>query len=165
MRPETLKPLVQLKQAATRLRAADEPELADAVEYVTTREGNTAVMRAIMQQLEIDGEIQPTLAVTMPEPVREEIKATAKAKGESLTAQANEALAAFLAGTYFPATRPRAAYGTAERRVNLNLRPNRELRIQADARGKEMESELGWAPRASNVIISWLWEKFCTIPL
>ncbi|WP_331756746.1 hypothetical protein [Streptomyces decoyicus] len=164
MRPETTRPLTQLKQVATHLRSTGEPELAEFVEYATTTAGNKALMRAIMQQREIDGEIQPTFMVTIPERVRTQIKTKAEKAGEDLTEQANEALTAFIDGEYLPTQPMRAAYGSNVKKKNLNLRPSRDLRAQADARGKELEAELGWAPRASHVITSWLWERYSTVP-
>ena len=163
LRPEDQKRVDELTAAAAHLRTTGAPQLADTVDFVLTPDGRSFINRLRVERLhqqEAEGAFDPNFAMQMPRPVRDEVKATAKALGGDLAVEARTALEQFLAGEFTPVRPKRATRNTFEDKVNLNIRVNKELRERADAHGKELAGTLGWEPRASHVIVNWLVRKF-----
>jgi hypothetical protein len=177
LRPEDQKRVEHLTEAAAHLRSTGREEWADTVDFMLTPDGRAFLNRLRVDRLrqeDAEGKYGYNLAIGMPLTVREEIKANvAKAARENpasdpkkqitLQNEATKALEAFLAGTYVPPKPQRAVRGSAEEKVNLNIRLDPdlpELRQRAEDHGADNASEFGWAPRASHVIFGWLAERF-----
>jgi hypothetical protein len=151
-----------LKQASAHLRETGAPkELAEVVDFVLTDEGANFVGRLRWKDA---AEENPNLALRLPEVLRDEIKAGAKAAGKTLTTQAVTALNAFLDGKFVPVNPKeepvfRAAGGP---QAMLNVRVNAELRKRVDEYGAKLKEDgvLDWAPLTSHVLKAWFVEKF-----
>jgi hypothetical protein len=148
------------KQAAEHLRTGGpaRPELADAVDFLLTDEGRKFIVRLGWQDT---AQRKPNLAMEIPVTLRDDIKEVAAAAGAKLEAEAEHALREFLAGRFTPAQPKKAPRGKTPAKANLNVRVDRELRRRADELGQRLlaEDELDWAPRASNVIVSWFTDR------
>ena len=169
LRPEDKKRVEHLTAAASHLRAEGKTEWADTVDFVMSPEGRLFVNRLRVDRLRqetAEGKYGQNLAIAMPAPVREEIKAAiaqaARSSDVKVTAstEAARALEAFLAGKFVPSMPKRAARGTAEKTVNLNVRLDPELRQRAEDYGADHAAQFGFAPRASHIISSWLVQRF-----
>ncbi|MGV9226368.1 hypothetical protein ACWDPF_27290 [Streptomyces albogriseolus] len=169
LRPEDHKRVEHLTAAASHLRAEGKTEWADTVDFVLSPEGRLFVNRLRVDRLRqetAEGKYGQNLAIAMPLPVREEIKAgiaqAARSSDVKVTAstEAARALEAFLAGEFVPEQPKRAARGTAEKTVNLNVRLDPDLRQRAEDFGADNAAEFGFAPRASHIISSWLVQRF-----
>jgi hypothetical protein len=150
-----------LKQASAHLRETGAPNLAEAVDFVMTDEGANFIGRLRWKAAEQEN---PNLALRMPLALRDEIKASAKAAGKTLTAQAVTALNAFLDGKFVPDNPKeegtfRAGGGP---QAMLNVRVNAELRKRADEYGAKLKEDgvLDWAPLTSHVLKAWFVQKF-----
>lgn len=157
----------KLTAAAARLREVDSPELAEAVEVVLAPTGWGRLRRSALEVSGSGVELDPNLPINMLESVRDEIKrnvaAAAKANpvaGISITVEAQRALEAFLAGEFVPDKPERSPRGTGQKKVNLNVRVNADLRKRAEDYGADNAAEFGWAPRASHIISSWLIARY-----
>lgn len=170
LRPEDKKRLEQLTQAAAHLRATGKTEWADTVDFVLTPEGRAFVNRLRVDRLrqeEATGKFGQNLALYMTRSLREEIKTSvARAQRETpgvkvtVSTEAGRALEAFLAGEFVPEKPQRAARGSGEEQVNLNVRVDPGLRERAENFGADNAAEFGWAPRASHIITAWLVGNF-----
>ncbi|WP_097865837.1 hypothetical protein [Streptomyces sp. rh34] len=163
LRPEDQKRVNDLTEAAQHLRTTGAPQLADSVDYVLSMDGLAFIGRLRLERMHTqaaEGDLDPNLPMAMPRPVRDQIKSTARQQGRDLTAEAHKALEEFCAGRFTPDRPVRAAHGSGEVKVNLNLRVNADLRARAEKHGKDVAAELGWAPRASHVITGWLIREF-----
>lgn len=174
LRPEDKKRVDQLTAAAKHLRTEGKDEWASAVEFVLTPEAGTFVNRLRVQRLRqeaAEGKFGQNLAIYTPAAVRDEVKERLakaqrenpdKSPGQKITAssEAKKALEAFLAREFVPEQPQRAVHGSGEKRVNLNVRVDPELRQRAEDFGADHAAEFGWAPRASHIILSWLTTRF-----
>lgn len=169
LRPEDHKRVEHLTATASHLRAEGKTEWADTVDFVLSPEGRLFVNRLRVDRLRqetVEGKYGQNLAIAMPAPVREEIKAAiaqaARSSDVKVTAstEAARALEAFLAGKFVPSMPKRAARGTAEKTVNLNVRLDPDLRQRAEDYGADHAAQFGFAPRASHIISSWLVQHF-----
>ncbi|MCX4571552.1 hypothetical protein OOK48_35110 [Streptomyces viridodiastaticus] len=185
LRPEDKKRVEQLKEAAAFLRDGGKEPQASAVEYLLSPEGTAFVNRLRIERLRqetAEGKYGQNLSIAMPFAVRKDIKTNvARAAAEaqrkekelaaaedrepkkvsvSIPAEAERALEAFLAGKFVPEKPKRAARGSAEKTVNLNVRVDPKLRQRAEDFGADHAAQFGFAPRASHVIASWLIQRF-----
>ncbi|MFG2540708.1 hypothetical protein ACGFU4_36260 [Streptomyces sp. NPDC048511] len=106
-----------LVAAAERLREVDSPQLAQAVDTVLT-------FSALQPY---DSQADPNLSIRLPKAARDRIVAGAKRDRVSVQAVVNEAFQEFLDGKFSPKATVRERKGTAAEKVNLNVRPERDL--------------------------------------
>ena len=144
----------QLTEAAAVLRSGH-PELADAVDTVLGPNGWGALRRT-----DPASAAPGNLAIRVPPKFRDELqKRIAKdSDGRSeISKEANEGLRKFLAGKFVP-PKPSRHTGT----VNLNVRPDPELRrqVEAGSGGRDNKDVWGWDLRAAHVIVAWLAHKY-----
>lgn len=144
----------QLTEAAAVLRSDGHTELAGAVDTVLGPNG-----WGLLRRTDPSSAAPGNLAIRVPPKFRDELqKRIAKdSDGRSeISKEANEGLRKFLDGKFVP---PEPARHTGT--VNLNVRPDEELRRQVDAAGgKDNKAEWGWDLRASHVIVAWLAHKY-----
>lgn len=102
------------------------------------------------------------LAIYMDIDVRERLKAAAQAAGDSLGADVSEGFRAFVEGTWTPTEPKRATRnsGATATKVNLNIRPDDELRRQARDRAEVVSAELGWKVTEARLAAAWLIETY-----
>lgn len=136
-----------LTAAAKKLHADGEPDLAGFVEYALTDQYFFAIR---------DANSAGNLAISSTERIRDFFQQKSKAAGRTLTKDADTALREFSEGRFVPRKPTKAQYGTAKDVKNINVRPDAELRAQAEARCKELAEELGWKPAITNVIKQYL---------
>lgn len=163
-RSEDERRVAELQQAAAYLRESGAPAgLADTVDFVLTDEGRKFIGRVSWKKSD---QVNPNLAIYMPEQLRNDIKAAAAVAGASLEGEADKALKEFIEGRFTPGQTAREPRGEATKKVNLNVRVNAELRREAENLANDLlaQDEMTWAPKASNIIASWfvdrLEEKF-----
>jgi hypothetical protein len=158
-RSEDQKRVEELQQASAFLREHGAPaQLADAVDFVLTEEGRKFIGRLHWKKTD---QANPNLAMEIPETLRNDIKAAAAVAGANLEAEAQRALEEFLAGRFTPAQSAREARGEAPKKVNLNVRVNAELRRRAEVMANDLlaQDEMTWAPKVSNIIVSWFVDR------
>ncbi|MFI7096806.1 hypothetical protein [Streptomyces lydicus] len=129
-------------------------ELADAVAWTLTDE---YIAAAVYRQHNVKN---PTLPIASTETERTHLKNAAAAAGNTLTADAEEAFRAFLAGTFTPTKPQRKGWGTSEPQKNINVRPDKELHAAAKAHGEALADELGWKPTPASIVIQHLRRKY-----
>lgn len=143
----------QLTEAAATLRAANRPDLADAVDYVLTPDGWGFVNRLMWGRKE-------SATGNMPIRVDPSVRDHLKASSANLTGDVNEGFEKFLAGEWVPDKPEPAGPGSAVK-VVLNVRPDEALSTQVKERCEQLRSdgELGWKPYASTVALAYLVHK------
>lgn len=147
----------QLVQAAHVLREQGRPELAEAVDYTLSPSGAGMLRRLLAD--ERGGTLNKNLPVSMQRHQRDHIKQSAAAAGDDLTTVVEEGLRAFIDGRFRPARPKRGAAGSGAR-VNLNMRPDEELRSLAARTAEAVKGQLGWEPPLSSLVLLWLLEKY-----
>ncbi|WP_330479887.1 hypothetical protein OG301_39440 (plasmid) [Streptomyces platensis] len=146
-----------LAQASEKLKAMNEESLAEGVAYALT---DNYVDAAIYHRREKDRK-STNLNIGFTKAIREHLHAAAEAGDTNLSAVANEALRAFLDGTFTPQRAERAAYGSVtDEAANINVRLDKDLSAQARRRCKALADELGWTPNLTQVIKQYLLLKF-----
>nr|WSX25620.1 hypothetical protein OG690_38020 [Streptomyces tubercidicus] len=146
-----------LAQASEKLKALNEEQLADAVDYALTDNYADA---AIYHRREKTRKT-PNTGIGSTKAIREHLHAAAAAADTNLNAIANEALHAFLDGTFTPQRAERAAYGSVtDEAANINVRLDKDLSAQARKRCQALADELGWKPNITQVIKQYLLMKF-----
>ncbi|MGY5127388.1 hypothetical protein [Streptomyces nigrescens] len=146
-----------LAAASEKLKALNEEQLADAVAYALTDNYADA---AIYHRRE-KGRKTANMPITTYDTLRAHLQQAAKEDGVTLSALANEALRDFLNGKFTPSRPRRAAYGSQlGASVNINVRPDSELRAKADERCKQLAEDLDWKPSTSQVIKQYLIAKY-----
>lgn len=146
-----------LIEAARVLRDHGRDQLADSVDHVLSPQGWGMLGR--LRADDKGGSLPDNLPIGMQRAVKEHIKAAAAAAGDDLTGVVEEGLTAFVDGTFRPGKPRRGAFGSGDR-VNLNLRPNAEVRARAEAVAEELAEELGWKPAVSTLALLWLLERY-----
>ena len=139
----------QLTEAAAVLRSGH-PELAGAVDTILEPNGWGLLRRGG----------PGNLAIRVPPKFRDELykRLPKDSDGRSeISKEANEGLEAFLANKFVP-PKPSRHTGT----VNLNVRPDPELRrqVEAGSGGRDNKDVWGWDLRAAHVIVAWLAHKY-----
>ncbi|MFD9721035.1 hypothetical protein [Streptomyces sp. NPDC059076] len=161
LRPDDEKHRNNLLTASTRLRDTGHEELADSVDYVLSPEGAAFIGRLRLDRLGSDPNTGSTLPIRLPKAERDQIKARAKAAGESLSQEAEKGLRAFIDGRFVPQPKPRARRnsGALSSAVVLNVRTDAGLNEQADTKAKEMQ-EAGTRISLSAVVYDWLCQQY-----
>ena len=144
----------QLTEAAAVLRGDGHAELAGAVDFALSSQGWGVLRRTDPENAGPDN-----LGIRVTKEFRDELYKRLP-KGDdgrsAISKEANEGLQKFLDGEFVP-PQPERNSGT----VNLNVRPDEELRRLVDAAGgKDNKPEWGWDLRASHVIVAWLAHKY-----
>lgn len=148
----------QLVEAAFKLRRIGESELADVVDFVLTPKGWTWLGR--LRSADGGVELNPNLPIRMEDSARAYIKAAAEAAGDRLADVVEECLLAFIEGRFIPTQTPRNVYGAKKKMSNLNVRPNKALRSQAEARCEDLTAELGWRVSVSPMLVQWFLQRY-----
>lgn len=141
----TLRP--RLAAAATKLRAINEPDLADAIDDVLAPNGWGRLRRSDPTTSDT---LDRNMAMSMPIEWREQIKDRAKAKGHQLADIVNEGLQKYLDGSFVPTLLERSRRGAAPEKGNLNVRAKDALREAV----QQQEDSPGAAAVAASYLMS-----------
>lgn len=158
-----LKTKRQVQEAVAYLRTADRPEHADAVDHLLTPAGWSMLgrLRAAEGAAETDTPLPIRLAKTDKDRIKAaQEKAAEQEASDSLTADVEEGLEAFVAGDFSPQPAARSAYGAGEEKVNLNVRVSAELKARVEQAALDRADELGWTPKPMHVAAAWLNHKY-----
>ena len=121
----------RLAAASSKLRAMNEPDLADAIDIVLAPNGWGRLRRS---DPATSDSLDRNMAMRMPHDWREQIKQRAQAAGNKLVDDVNEGLQTYLAGKFEPVAPGRAPQGFGEM-VNLNVRAKDALREAVTQQG------------------------------
>lgn len=156
-----------LAAASEKLKALNEDQLADAVDYALTDNYADA---AIYHRREKDRKTT-NLGIGVNEAIRTGLYEAAAEAGVTLGLVAEEGLQYFVDGTFTPKefvhvtvdgvdlkVNLRKAYGPAD--VNLTVRLANDLLAQAKDRCQDVAEELGWEPTPTEVIRQYFMECF-----
>lgn len=122
----------QLTAAADRLRSADAPELAEAVDLVLAPGGWTRLRDT---DIAAEAGTSPNMTLLIGIADKELVVARAKEAGNTLTHDVNEAFVRFLAGEFTPRPAVRARPGMGDEKTTLNVRPSNTLRQEVEGHG------------------------------
>ena len=147
-----------IADAASHLRNAGKPDFADAIDLVLAPSGWGVLRRSDPETG--DSASDPTLPIRISEVDRDRIRAAQEKAGNKLTDDANEGLAAFIAGTFSPEQPARSVRGSGVRKVGMSVRPDPGLFKKAEQAAVERTDELGWTPRPMHIVLAWLLEKY-----
>ncbi|MFJ2279194.1 hypothetical protein ACIOEZ_34160 [Streptomyces sp. NPDC087866] len=120
----------QLAAASTRLREADSPDLATAVDQVLAPRG-WVELRATDTD-DVTQLPRLNMAIFLSAVDRDRITAGAAELGMSVTDMVDVGFRAVLAGQYKPNKLPQARKGAAKNKVNLNVTPTLSLRLEVE---------------------------------
>jgi hypothetical protein len=110
----------------------NEPDLADAIDIVLAPNGWGRLRRS---DPATSDSLDRNMAMRMPSEWREQIKARAQAAGNKLARDVNEGYELYLDGKFSPKQPARQPTGSGVEMVNLNVRPDNDLRIQVTEAG------------------------------
>ncbi|MFG2532805.1 hypothetical protein [Streptomyces sp. NPDC048516] len=152
----------RLTTAAAKLREPGTPDpgvLADAAEAIDEALAPNGWSKLRRTEPTAVSKLSPNKSIHMERSLRTHLHQAAEAKGVALSDLAEEGLRLFIAGKYVPERPQRAATNPDERdSVTLNVALDKDLRAQADARGKELKDagELDWAPKTTQIVKAYL---------
>ncbi|MFI0156259.1 hypothetical protein [Streptomyces lydicus] len=152
----------RLTTAAAKLREPGTPDpaaLADAAEAIDEALAPNGWSKLRRTEPTAVSKLSPNKPIHMDRSVRTHLHQAADAKGVVLSHLGEEGLRKFIDGEFTPERPQRAATNPEERdSVTLNVALDKDLRDQADARGKELKEagELDWAPKTAQIVKAYL---------